>query len=69
MREIREVQSPTGLTVSLWQLLAPLRFSALRAAQRVGVLKTRSMSTDKYVERHVRRLTCTAGTFDHISVD
>ena len=49
MREIHEVQSPTGLTVSLWQLLAPLHFSALHAAQRVGVLKMRSMSIDMYI--------------------
>ena len=55
MREIRKVQSPTGLTVSLWQLLAPLRSSALHAAQQVGVLKTRSTSTDNYVNRQVRR--------------
>ena len=60
--EIHKVQSSIGLTVSLWQLLVPLCFSALHAAQQVGVLKTQSMSRDKYIDN------CTAGTFNQISV-
>ena len=51
-QEIHKVQSSIGLTVSLWQLLAPLRFSALHAAQWVGVLKMQSTSVDRESGQH-----------------